>query len=88
MSVFVWLLLGVVIGYLGRLIMRCEPDQGALMSTGAGMLGAIAAGWLLAPHLGGIPGRGAFSATAVAASLLGAVVLIGLVNFLRYRRVR
>jgi uncharacterized membrane protein YeaQ/YmgE (transglycosylase-associated protein family) len=88
MSFFVWLLLGAIIGYLARLIMRCEPDQGAIMSTGAGMVGALLAGWLLAPLLGGIPGRGAFSATVVAAALLGAVVLIGCVNFVRYRRVR
>lgn len=87
MSFFVWVLLGVVIGYLARLIMRCEPDQGAMLSTGAGMLGALAAGWLLARLLGGTPDRGAFS-VAVAAALLGAVILIGLVNLLRYRRIR
>lgn len=83
MSFFVWLIPGVVIGCLGSLVLRCEHDRGAVVSTGAGILGALLAGWLLTPLLGGPPGRGAFSATAVATSLLGAVVLIGLVNFLR-----
>jgi uncharacterized membrane protein YeaQ/YmgE (transglycosylase-associated protein family) len=27
MSFFVWLILGVVIGYLGSLIMRSDPDR-------------------------------------------------------------
>lgn len=88
MSLFVWVILAVVIGCIGSLIMRCEPDRGAIVSTGAGILGALLAAWLLAPLLGGSPGRGSFSSTAVAASLLGAVILIGLVNFLRYRRIR
>jgi uncharacterized membrane protein YeaQ/YmgE (transglycosylase-associated protein family) len=88
MSLFVWVFLAVIIGYLGSLIMRCEPERGALVSTGAGILGALLAGWPLAPLLGGSPGHGFFSSTAVAASLLGAVTLIGLVNFVRDRRTR
>jgi uncharacterized membrane protein YeaQ/YmgE (transglycosylase-associated protein family) len=88
MSFFVWLTLGVVIGYLGGLIMRSEPDQGAIVTSGAGILGALLSGWLLSPLLGRSPDRGFFSATAVAIALLGAVVLVALANFLRYRRVR
>jgi len=87
MSFFVWLILGIVIGYLASLIMRCEGHRGTGVSTGAGILGALLAGWLLAPLLDGSPGHGLFSATAVAVSLLGAVVLIGLVNLLRDGRV-
>lgn len=88
MSFFVWTILAVVVGCIGSLIMRCESDQGPVVSTGAGIFGALLAAWLLAPLLGGSPGRGFFSSTVVAVSLLGAVILIGLVNFLRYRRVR
>jgi uncharacterized membrane protein YeaQ/YmgE (transglycosylase-associated protein family) len=88
MSLLVWLILGVVIGYLGSLIMRSEPDRGAVLSTAAGILGALLAGWLLGPLLGGSPDRDFFSTTAVAISLLGAVLLVGLVNFLRLGRFR
>jgi uncharacterized membrane protein YeaQ/YmgE (transglycosylase-associated protein family) len=87
MSLSIWLVLGVVIGYLGSLIMRCEPGQSAVVSAGAGILGALLSGWLLSPILAQSPDRGYFSATAVAIALLGSVVLIALVNFLRYRRV-
>ena len=88
MNFFVWLTLGVVIGYLGSLIMRSEPDRGAIVTTTAGILGALLSGWLLSPILGQSPERGFFSATAVAIALLGAVVLVGLVNLLRSGRIR
>lgn len=88
MSLYVWLSLGVVIGCLGSLIMRFEPDGGAMVSTGAGIVGALLTSRLLAPLLSQSPERGFFSATAVAIALLGAVVLVALVNFLRYRRIR
>jgi uncharacterized membrane protein YeaQ/YmgE (transglycosylase-associated protein family) len=87
MTFFDWLVLSVVIGYLGSVIMRSEPDRSAAVSIAAGILGALIAGWLLAPLLGGSPDRGFFGAT-VAGPLLGAVVLIGMVNLLRYRRIR
>lgn len=88
MTSFVWLILGVVIGYLGSLIMRSDADRGVLLTTVAGILGALLAGRLLAPLLGGAPGQGFFSLSAVLASLLGAVVLVGLVNLLRRGRLR
>ena len=88
MSFLVWLMLGVVIGYLGSLIMRSDADRGAVLSTVAGILGALLAGRLLAPFLSGAPGQGFFSVSAVLVSLLGAVVLVGLLNLLRRGRIR
>jgi len=88
MGVFVWLTLGVAIGYLGSLIMRSEPDRGAVLSVPAGVLGALLASRLLAPLLGGRPDQGFFSVSVVLVSLLGAVVLVGLLNLLRHGRLR
>ena len=88
MSFFVWLILGVVIGYLGSLIMRSDADRGAVISVAAGVLGALLAGRLLAPLLGGSPGRGFFSLSTLLVSLLGAIALVGLVNVLRRGRLR
>ena len=78
----------MVIGYLGSLIMRLEPDRGAIVSIAAGILGALLSGWLLSPLLGQSPDRGFFCATAVAIALLGAVVMVAVANFLRYQRIR
>jgi len=88
MTFFVWLILGVVIGYLGSLIMRPDADRGVVVSTAAGIVGALLAGRLLAPLLGGVPSQGFFSVSALLVSLLGAVVLVALVNLLRRGRLR
>src|SRR5487761_164353 len=88
MTFLVWLLLGVVIGYLGSLIMRSDADRGAVLSTAAGIVGALLFGRLLALFGGGAPGKGFFTLTAVLVSLLGAVILVALVNLLRRGRLR
>ena len=87
MSILVWLIVGIVIGSLGSLIMRCNTDRSAVLSTLAGILGALLAGPFLAPLLGGTSGEGLFNLNALLVSLLGAVVLVGLVNLLRLGRI-
>lgn len=59
-----------------------------VVSTAAGIVGALLAGRLLAPLLGGVPSQGFFSVSALLGSLLGAVVLVALVNLLRRGRLR
>lgn len=87
MSLLVWLIFGVVIGYLGSLIMRSDADRGAVLSAAAGITGALIAARLLVPlqHDGA---EGFFSVSAVLASLLGALLLVGVVNLLRRGRIR
>ena len=87
MSIFVWLIVGVVIGSLGGLIMRCGTDRNCVLSTLVGILGALLAGPVLAPLLGGTSGAGVLNLNALLVSLLGAVVLVGLVNLLRLGRI-
>lgn len=87
MSIFVWLMVGIVIGSLGSLIMRCNADRSAVLTTLAGILGALLAGPLLAPLLGGTSSEGLLNLNALLVSLLGAVVLVGLVNLLRLGRI-
>ncbi len=86
MSIFVWLIVGIVIGSLGSLIMRCDADRSIVLSTLAGILGALLAGPLLAPLLGGTSSEGLLNLNALLVSLLGAVVLVGVVNLLRLGR--
>ncbi len=86
MSIIVWLIVSIVIGSLGSLIMRCNADRSAVLSTLAGILGALLAGPLLAPLLGGTSSEGLLNLNALLVSLLGAVVLVGLVNLLRLGR--
>jgi uncharacterized membrane protein YeaQ/YmgE (transglycosylase-associated protein family) len=87
MSIFVWLMVGIVIGSLGSLIMRCDGDRNCVLSTVAGILGALLAGTLIAPLLGGASSQGLSNSNALLVSLLGAVILVGLVNLLRLGRI-
>jgi uncharacterized membrane protein YeaQ/YmgE (transglycosylase-associated protein family) len=87
MSILVWLVVAIVIGSLGSLIMRCNAERSCVLSTLTGILGALLAGPLLAPLLGGTSGEGLLYLNALLVSLLGAVVLIALVNLLRLGRI-
>ncbi|MFZ0499701.1 MAG: GlsB/YeaQ/YmgE family stress response membrane protein [Steroidobacteraceae bacterium] len=86
MSYLIWLIIGVVIGCLGSLIMRCDTDRSVVLSTLAGILGALLAGRLLAPFLGRAT-EGSFNLSVLLVSLLGAVLLVGAANLLRLGRV-
>lgn len=54
-----------------------------------GVVGALVAGWIISP-LVGIPtiNQDVFSLPALLVSLLGAIVLLGIVNLVRRGRVR
>lgn len=54
-----------------------------------GVVGALIAGWIISP-LVGVPtiNQDAFSLPALLVSLLGAIVLLGVVNLVRRDRIR
>lgn len=80
----IWLIVGGVIGWVASLIMRTDAQQGLILNVVVGIIGAALAGWLISP-LVGIPSinQGAFSIGALVVSLVGAVVLLAVVNLFR-----
>lgn len=71
------------------MIMRTNGQQGLILNIVVGILGALLAGFLLNPLIGG--GnimQGDFSISALLVSLLGAVVLLAIVNVFRRGSVR
>jgi uncharacterized membrane protein YeaQ/YmgE (transglycosylase-associated protein family) len=88
-SFIVWLIVGAFVGWLASVIMRTDARQGALLNIIVGILGAFLAGLLLTPVFGvGTINSGNFSLPAVIISLLGAVILLGVVNLFRRGTVR
>jgi uncharacterized membrane protein YeaQ/YmgE (transglycosylase-associated protein family) len=80
----VWLIVGGVIGWFASMLMRTDGQQGILLNIVVGIVGAALGGWLLAPALGtGTINQGSFSLGSLLVSLLGAVVLLAVVNLLR-----
>jgi uncharacterized membrane protein YeaQ/YmgE (transglycosylase-associated protein family) len=78
-----------VIGWLASLVMRTSGQQGILLNVVVGIVGAVLAGLLLNPLIGG--GNimnGDFSGSALLVSFLGAVVLLAIVNMFRRGSIR
>lgn len=83
-NLIVWLVIGGVIGWLASLIMRTDGQQGILLNVVVGIVGAAIGGWVLSPLLGvGTINQGAFSIGGLLVSLLGAIVLLAIVNLVR-----
>ena len=89
MNLIIWLILGGIVGWLASLIMRTDAQQGLVLNVVVGIIGALMGGFLLSPLLGeSTINQGNFSIAGLAVSLLGAVVLLAIVNLFRRGRVR
>ncbi|WP_269633602.1 GlsB/YeaQ/YmgE family stress response membrane protein [Pelomonas sp. BJYL3] len=88
-NLIVLLVMGGLIGWVASLLMRTDGQQGLLLNVVVGIVGAAIAGIFISPILG-IPtiNQGVFSIGALAVSLLGAVILLAIVNLLRRGRAR
>jgi len=84
MNLIIWLIAGGVIGWLASLLMGTDGEQGVLLNVLVGIVGAAIGGWVISP-LVGIPSinDGSLALGALAVSLLGAVVLLAIVDLIR-----
>ncbi len=84
MNIIIWLVVGGLIGWVASLVMRTDARQGIFLNVVVGIVGAILAGWFLSP-LVGVPtiNQGNFSLPSLVVSLVGAVVLLAIVNLVR-----
>ena len=85
MGLIVWLIVGGVIGWLASIIMRTDAKQGIFLNIVVGIIGAFIGGLLIS---GGSINNAPLTITSFLVSLLGAVVLLAIVNLVRRGRVR
>ena len=84
MNFIIWIVIGGILGWVASLIMHTDAQQGLFLNVVVGIIGALVGGWLFAPLFGtGTINQNDFSLGALAVSLLGAVVLLAVVNLLR-----
>jgi uncharacterized membrane protein YeaQ/YmgE (transglycosylase-associated protein family) len=84
MNMIIWLIVGGLIGWVASLIMRTDERQGIFLNVVVGIVGAILGGWLLSPLFGvSTINQGDFSLPGLVVSLLGAVILLAIVNLIR-----
>ena len=80
----VWLVIGGLIGWIASMIMRTDGQQGIFLNIIVGIIGAALGGWFISPLVGvGSINDGSFSVGALVVSLLGAIVLLAIVNLVR-----
>jgi len=87
--IVIWLVVGALIGLVAGLLMRNNDDQGVFVNVLVGVLGALIAGWVVAPYFGlhaGDPKVLDFGALSVA--LVGAIISLALLSVIRNRRGR
>jgi uncharacterized membrane protein YeaQ/YmgE (transglycosylase-associated protein family) len=88
MNFILWLIVGGVVGWLASLIMKTDAQQGILLNVIVGIVGAFIGGWLISPLLGTGTINEGFSIGSVVVSLIGAIILLAIVNLFRRGRVR
>ncbi len=89
MNLIIILIVGGIIGWLASIVMRTDGQQGIILNIVVGIVGALLAGFLLTPLLGGAPiTSGAFDIRSLLVSFLGAVILLAIVNLIRRGSVR
>ena len=83
MGLIILLVIGGLIGWLASIVMRTDGQQGILLNVVVGIIGALLAGLLLNPLIGGGNMNGDYSGSALLVSFLGAVILLAIFNLFR-----
>ena len=90
MNLIIALIIGGIIGWLASIVMRTDAQQGILLNVVVGIVGSLIGSFLLGPIFGarGNILSGDFSIPTLLAALVGAIILLAIVNLFRRGRVR
>ena len=83
MGIISWLVVGGICGWLASLILRTDAQQGIILNVIVGIIGAVIAGLLFGAGI-----NDAITIETFLYSLLGAVILLAIVNLVRRGSVR
>ncbi|MEO9132605.1 MAG: GlsB/YeaQ/YmgE family stress response membrane protein [Sphingomonas sp.] len=82
-GLIVWLVVGGVCGWLASMVMRTDGQQGVILNVVVGIIGSVIASFLFG---GGI--NQVITVTTFVYSLIGAIILLAIVNLVRRGSVR
>jgi uncharacterized membrane protein YeaQ/YmgE (transglycosylase-associated protein family) len=85
MNFIIYLIVGGIAGWLASMIMRTDGQQGIILNIVVGIIGGFIGGWLL-PMVG--LGLGGGTLGFLVTALIGAIVLLAIVNLFRRGSVR
>ena len=89
MNFIIWLVVGGIIGWIASKIMNTDAQQGVFLNVVVGIVGAFLGGMVISP-LVGVPtiNQDSLSIGALLVSLVGAVILLAIVNLFRRGKAR
>lgn len=88
MNLIIWLVIGGIVGWLASIVMKRDGQQGILLNIIVGIVGAFLAGYLISPLVGVGTINSGLSIGSFLVSLLGAIVLLAIVNLFTRGRAR
>jgi uncharacterized membrane protein YeaQ/YmgE (transglycosylase-associated protein family) len=88
MNLIVWLVVGGIVGWLASIVMKRDAQQGIILNVIVGIVGALLAGWLISPLVGVGSINDGLSIGSFLVSLVGAVILLAIVNLFTRGRTR
>ncbi len=83
MGIIIWLIVGGIVGWLASIIMKRDAQQGIILNIVVGIVGALIAGYFFG---GGI--NEAITLWSFIYSLIGAVILLAIVNLFTRKSIR
>ncbi|EQB02400.1 putative membrane protein YeaQ/YmgE (transglycosylase-associated protein family) [Sphingobium wenxiniae] len=84
MGIILWLIVGGIVGWLASMVMRTDAQQGILLNIVVGIVGAFIGGLIFS---GGSINEG-LTLYSFLVSLVGAIILLAIVNLIRRGSVR
>jgi uncharacterized membrane protein YeaQ/YmgE (transglycosylase-associated protein family) len=84
-GILVWLIVGGIVGWLASIVMRTNAQQGILLNIIVGIVGAFIGGMIFS---GGNINQQPLDLSAFLVSLVGAIILLAIVNLFRRGTVR
>ncbi|MDO6416396.1 GlsB/YeaQ/YmgE family stress response membrane protein [Sphingomonas sp. BIUV-7] len=85
MGLILWLIIGGVVGWLASIVMRTDAQQGILLNVVVGIVGAFIGGLIFT---GGTINNAGLNLYTFLTSLVGAIILLAIVNLVRRGTVR
>ncbi|MBJ7443241.1 MAG: GlsB/YeaQ/YmgE family stress response membrane protein [Sphingobium sp.] len=85
MGIIMWLVVGGIIGWLASMVMRTDAQQGILLNIVVGIVGAFIGGMIFS---GGSINNAGLTLYSFLVSLVGAIILLAIVNLVRRGSVR
>jgi uncharacterized membrane protein YeaQ/YmgE (transglycosylase-associated protein family) len=85
MGLILWLIVGGIVGWLASIVMRTDAQQGIFLNVVVGIIGAFVGGLIFS---GGNINNSSLTVYTFLTSLVGAIILLAIVNLVRRGSVR